>query len=123
MVEVKYNNDRTCPEVSRKLRLPDSKNMKVVRLSALRTGRLYSPGNIPGTYSYQRLCRPYGHCPAGRIMSMKNSNDTSGSRILDFPVCSTVPQPSAPPNNVGREIGWRTTVGYQWLRMIPNGGL
>ena len=26
----------------------DNRHMKVVRLSALRTGRLYPPGNIPG---------------------------------------------------------------------------
>jgi len=30
-------------------RFQDSQLMKVVRLSALRTGRLYPPGNIPGT--------------------------------------------------------------------------
>jgi len=28
----------------------DNRHMKVVRLLALRTGRLYPPGNIPGTY-------------------------------------------------------------------------
>ena len=28
----------------------DNRHMKVVRLSALRTGRLYTPGNIPGTH-------------------------------------------------------------------------
>ena len=32
------------------LRLQDSLNLKVVRLSALRTGRLYSQENIPGTH-------------------------------------------------------------------------
>ena len=30
-------------------------------------------------------------------MSMKNSNDTIGKRIRDLPVCSAVPQPTAPP--------------------------
>jgi hypothetical protein len=33
-------------------RFQDKKHMKVVRLSALRTGRLYPPGNIPGTHFY-----------------------------------------------------------------------
>jgi hypothetical protein len=31
-------------------RFQDNRHMKVVRLSTLRTGRLYSPGIIPGTY-------------------------------------------------------------------------
>jgi hypothetical protein len=30
-------------------------------------------------------------------MSMKNSNDTIGNRFRDLPVCSAVPQPTAPP--------------------------
>jgi hypothetical protein len=31
-------------------RFLDSRHMKVVRLSALRTGRVYPPGNIPGNH-------------------------------------------------------------------------
>jgi hypothetical protein len=31
-------------------RFLDNRHMKVVRLSALRTGRHYAPGNIPGTH-------------------------------------------------------------------------
>jgi hypothetical protein len=31
-------------------RFPYIKHMKVLRLSALRTDRLYPPGNIPGTH-------------------------------------------------------------------------
>jgi hypothetical protein len=118
---LRYNNHCTCPEVSRKLRHLDSKNMKVVRLSVLRTGHLYSSGNIPGTHFYQRLSRLYVHCPAGRIKSMKNSNGTIGNRTRDFPARSTVLQPTASPNNVGRETGWRTTDRYQWPTMTPNG--
>ena len=71
--------------------------MKVVRLSALRTGRLYPPGNIPGTHFCQRLSQPQGHSVARRIMSMKNSNDTIGNRTRDLLACSTVPQPTEPP--------------------------
>jgi len=43
----------TGPEVSRKVEAPrfhDNQYVKVVSLSALRIGRLYSPGNIPGTH-------------------------------------------------------------------------
>jgi hypothetical protein len=32
------------------IRFIDNRHIKMVRLSALRTGRLYSPGNIPGTH-------------------------------------------------------------------------
>jgi hypothetical protein len=61
----------TGPQGSRRLR-----HMNVVTLSALRTGRVYPPGNILGTHFCYRLSRPQGHSAAGRIMSMKNSNDT-----------------------------------------------
>jgi hypothetical protein len=30
-------------------------------------------------------------------MSIKNSNDIIGNRTRDFPTCSAVPQPTAPP--------------------------
>ena len=68
--------------------------MKVVRLSALRTGRLYHPENIPATHFCYSPSRPQGHSAAGRIMSMKNFNDTIGSRTRDLPTCSAVPHPS-----------------------------
>ena len=63
--------------------------MKVVRLSATKTGRLYPPGNIPGTHFCQRLSRPQGHRGDRRIMLMKNSNETIGNRTRHFPACST----------------------------------
>ena len=75
-------------------RFLDNSYMEVVR-SALRTGRLYPPGSIPGTHFCQRVSRSKGHCAAGRIMSMKNSNDTIGNRTRDLPACSAVPQPTA----------------------------
>jgi len=59
--------------------------MKVVRLSAVRTGRLYPPGNIPGTHFCYRLSQPQGHSAAGKIMSMKNSNETIENRTRDLP--------------------------------------
>jgi len=54
-------------------------------LSVVRTGRLNPPGNAPGTHFCYRLSRPQGHSAAGRIMSMKNSNDTIGNRTRDLP--------------------------------------
>jgi hypothetical protein len=71
-------------EGSRRLRLPDFKTI--------------------GTWRWQG-CQPYapaaftprkGHSAAGRIMSMKNSNDTIGNRNRDLPACSAVAQPTAP---------------------------
>jgi hypothetical protein len=50
----------------------DSRHMKVVRLSALRPGRLYSPGNIPGTHFCKRLSQPQGHSAA--VMGNVNEN-------------------------------------------------
>jgi hypothetical protein len=70
--------------------------MKVVRLSALRTGHHYPPGNTSGTHFCWRLSRPQGHSATGRIISMKNSNDTIGNRTRDLPACRAVPQPTAP---------------------------
>ena len=66
--------------------------MKVVKLSALHTGRLYPTGNTPGTRFYWRLSRPQVHSAARGIMSMKNSNDTIGNRTRDLPACGTVHQ-------------------------------
>jgi hypothetical protein len=42
------------------------------------------------------LSRPQNHSAAGRIMSMKNSNDTFGNRARDLPTCSAGPQPTVP---------------------------
>jgi hypothetical protein len=44
----------------------DNRHMNV--LSALRTGRLYPPGIIPGTHLYHRLSQPQGHNEAVRSM-------------------------------------------------------
>jgi len=73
--------------------------MKVVRLSALRTGRLCPPGNIPGAHFCYRLSQPQDHSAAGMVMSMKNENDIIRNRIRELPACGVVPQPTAPPRN------------------------
>ena len=81
------------PEVSRNLRFP------VFMTTAKDAGKLVSlthrpplpPGNTPGTHFCQRLSRPQGDNATGRIMSLKNSNDTIRNRTCDLPVCSAVP--------------------------------
>ena len=72
-------------------RFQDNRNTKVVRLSALRTGHLYPPGNIPCTHFCYKLNQTQRHNAAGRI-------DTIGNRTPDLPACSAVSQPNAPLN-------------------------
>jgi hypothetical protein len=64
----------TDPEGSR--RFQDNRHMKVIRLSALSTGCLYPPGNIPDIHVCLKLSQPQDHSAVGRIMSIKNSNYT-----------------------------------------------
>ena len=42
------------------------------------------PGYSPGTHFCLRLSRPHGHSAIGKIMSMKNSNDTIWDRTSDL---------------------------------------
>ena len=69
--------------------------MKVLSLSALRNGRLYPPGYIPGTHFYYRLSRSPGHSAAERIMSIKKSNGTKRNRTRERPNFSAMPQQTA----------------------------
>jgi len=69
--------------------------MKVVRLSALRTGHLYpSPQNILVTHLCLKLSQLESHSATGRIMSMKNSNYTIGNLTHDL--VAQCFQPTAP---------------------------
>jgi hypothetical protein len=45
----------------------NNQHMKVVRLSNVRTGRLYPPRNILAANFCQGLSRPHGRIAAGRI--------------------------------------------------------
>jgi hypothetical protein len=59
--------------------------MKVESLSGLLTSRLYPLGNIPRMLV------------GGRILAMKNFNNSIGNRNRDLPVCTAMPQTTAPP--------------------------
>jgi hypothetical protein len=88
------------------MRFPEfvvSRNMKVVRGSALPTGRIYPPGDKPGTHFCYRLSRPQGHSAAGRIKSMKSPNFSIEYRTRDLPACSAVPQSTALPQLLAGE--------------------
>jgi len=70
------------------LRFQESRSMGMVSLLAFRPGPLYPPPpqrNFPDTDFCQKLSRNQGHSAAGRIMSLKNSNDTIGNRNRDLP--------------------------------------
>ena len=95
-------------------RFQDSRHMNVVMLSALRTGRLYPPGNIPRTHFCQRLSPLQGHSATRRITSVKNSNDTIGNRTCDLPACSAVPQPTAPPRAPPQEYTCLYILLFLW---------
>jgi len=80
---------RKGPEGSRKLRFPDSVTMaqdggKVVSLTHQPPLPL---GNTRGTHFCWRLIRPQCHSAIGRILSMKNSNDTSWDLVVCVCVC------------------------------------
>jgi len=68
------------------LRVPGGRGFQISRQSeheggdvSPRTDCLYSPGNIRGTHFHRRLSQTQGHGAAGRIMSMKNSDDNRKS--------------------------------------------
>jgi hypothetical protein len=69
----------------------------------VRTGHLYLQEIYMVLISVKRLRWPRGHSAARRIMSMKNS-DVIENRTRDLPVCSAVPQPTAPPRAPLRRV-------------------
>jgi hypothetical protein len=81
------------PEVSRKLRFPDfmTTSQDGGKVVSLRHRPSLPPGNVSGTHLCLRLSRPQGQSAIGRIISMKNSNDTSRDRTSGRQICSTAP--------------------------------
>jgi len=83
-VKVKVNVKQSLDRPGQTLRTPGGwgsqnfytiSHMKLERLSAFRTGRLYPPEHIPDTHFCSRLIVPQGQFAAGRIKSIKNLND------------------------------------------------
>ena len=72
--------------------LQDNHYMKVARLSALGTGRLYPTED---THFFQRLSRFHRYSVAGRIKYMKIRSNPTGNRTRDIRACIVVPQPDA----------------------------
>ena len=74
------------PEGSRKLRFPDF--MTTAHDGGKVDSLTHRPPlpleNVPGTHFCYRLSRPQGHSVTGRIMSLKNSNDSNGNRTRDL---------------------------------------
>ena len=65
--------------------------MKVVRLSALRTGRLYHPKK----YSRYKFVLEDESTPGSQCGRKNFVNDTIGNRTRDLPACRAVPKPTA----------------------------
>jgi hypothetical protein len=77
--------------------------MKVVGLSALRTGRLYSQEIFLVLIAVRGWVDPRGHREAEGIKSMRNSNEIIGKRIHDNPASTAGLRPAAlrvPRNNI-----------------------
>jgi len=92
--------------------------MKVVRLSALSTGRLYLPEDIAGILFCYKLSRPKSHNAAGRIISMKNLSDITGNRNRDLSACSAVPQPTGPSRAVWKMEYYTESKGKRVVHTI-----
>jgi hypothetical protein len=80
------------------------RHMKVARLSAVCTGRLYPQEVFLVTHLSCRLSRPQDHSTAGIFRPMRNFSDTIGNRTRGLTACSAVPQPTAQPRWLHEKI-------------------
>ena len=71
----------------------ENRQTKVARFTVLQPGRLYPQEIYPDTHFCHRLNRPQGHSAAGRITSMKKTNDPFGNRTGNPPASSVTACP------------------------------
>jgi hypothetical protein len=60
------------------------------KISALRADRPLPPGRFLVLISVKSLSRPQGHCAAGRIGSIENSNDLIGGPDFSRPLARVI---------------------------------
>jgi hypothetical protein len=104
------------------LRLPgfsDNRHMKVRKLSALWTGRLWPSGKIPCTHCFQRLSRNRSHSAAGRIRFIKSLKNSFGNRTRYLPACGAVLQSIVlppPPTTTTRHRAFTSFKKYEKIK-------
>jgi hypothetical protein len=101
------------PTDSKGMRLPDFMTIGIWRWKGCQP---HAPANFIHQEIFLLLeaeSTPH-HSAAGRIMSLKNSNDTTGNWIRDLPACSAVSQPAAPPRAASKMYSILHTFSSKW---------